>query len=73
MTSALFNIPPAETQLQRRHQLVYCEAANASTKNMTLDAKLKVVNKMGSSKNQKQPAIGREYIHTEVDSHQLNI
>ena len=32
------DMPPAETQLQRRHHLVHCDAANAATENITPDA-----------------------------------
>jgi len=37
-TGASFNLPPAETKLQRRHWLDHHVAANAATENMTLDA-----------------------------------
>jgi hypothetical protein len=61
------------TQQERRHQLVYREAADAATKHMTQEAHLKIVRKTGSSTNQKQHAVGCEYHHTVVNSHQLTV
>jgi len=54
------NAPLAETQLQRRHHLVHCDAAIAATKNMAQDAHLKKVHKTGLINNRQQHAIGRE-------------
>jgi len=45
------NAPLAETQLQRRHQLVHGDAAIAATENMAQDAHLKKVRKTGRSNN----------------------
>jgi len=70
-TGASANTPPAETQLLCRHQFAHCDAANAATKNMTLDAQLKIVHITGSSKNKKQHVIGYEYSQIEVDDRQL--
>jgi len=39
-TAISSDTPPAETQLQRRRQLVHHYAANAATENITLDTKL---------------------------------
>jgi len=61
------------TQQKRRHQLVYCNAANAATKDITQDAHLTIVSKTGSSTNMKQCAVGCEYIHTVVNSRQLGV
>jgi len=60
------NTPPAETQLQRRHHLAHRDAANAATKNITLDSQFKIVRKTGSSKNKKQHTIGCEYSQIET-------
>jgi len=60
MTGALSNAPPAETQLQYRHQLVRRDTAIAATKNMTQYARLKTVRETEQSKNMKQHAIGCE-------------
>jgi hypothetical protein len=57
MTGASRNAPLGETQQQRKHQLVHCEAAIVATEIMTQDAHLKKVHKPGSSKNEKQYAI----------------
>jgi len=40
---AYSNTPPAETQLECRHDLVHCDAANAATGNITLHPQLKIV------------------------------
>jgi hypothetical protein len=52
------NAPLADTQLQRRHQLVHRDAAIAATENMAHDAHLKKVLKTGRSNNRQQHAIG---------------
>jgi len=54
------NAPLAETQLQRRHQLVHRDAAIAATENMALDAHLKKVRKTRRSNNRQHHAIGCE-------------
>jgi len=51
--------------------LIHRNAANAATENMTQDAHLKIVPQTRNSKHQKQHAIGYEYIHIAVNSHQL--
>jgi hypothetical protein len=61
------------TQPERRLQLVHRDAANPATKHMTQDAHLKIVCKTGSSKNQKQHAIGCEYIYTVVNGCQITV
>jgi len=73
MTGASNNAPPCETQQQPRHQLVHCDAAIVATNNMTHDARLKIVRKIRSSKNEKQHAIGCESIHIDVDDDQLTV
>ena len=67
------NPRPSETQLQRWHHLAHCNAANAASENMTLDAQLKIVRITGSRRNNKQDAIGCEYSRIEVDDRQLMI
>jgi len=57
-TGASSNEPLAETQQQRRHQLVHYDAAIAATKNMAQDAHLKIVRKTGRSNNRQQHEIG---------------
>jgi hypothetical protein len=52
------NAPLADTQLQRRHQLVHRDAAIAATENMAQDTQLKTVRKTGRSNNRQQHAIG---------------
>jgi len=54
------NAPLAETQLQRRHQLVHRDAAIAATENMAQEVHLKKVPKTGRSNNRQQHAIGCE-------------
>jgi len=61
------------TQQECRHQVVHREATDAATKHMTEDAHLKIVCKTGSSTNKKQHAVGCQYLHTVVNSHQLTI
>jgi len=72
-TGASSNMPPAETQLQRRHQLAHHDAANAATENRTLDTQLNTVHKTGSSKNKKLHMIGCEDCGIKVDERQLII
>jgi len=50
----------AETQLQRRHQLVHRDAAIAATENMGPDAHLSKARNTGRSNNRQQHAIGCE-------------
>jgi hypothetical protein len=52
------NVPLAETQLQRTHQLVHRDAAIAATENMAQDPHLKKVRKTGRSNTRQQHAIG---------------
>jgi len=56
-TGASSHAPQAETQLQRRHQLVHRNAAIAATENMAQDAHLKKVRKTGRRNNRQQHAI----------------
>jgi len=67
------NTPPAETQLQLRNHWVHCDTANEDTKNLTLDALLKIVRKTGSSKNTKQHVMRYKCSRIVVHSHQLMI
>jgi len=69
-TGASFNASLQGTQ-QHGYQLVDCEAANVATENMTQDAHLNIIRKTGSSRNNKQHAIGCEYVHIMVDGRQL--
>jgi len=54
------NAPLAETQLQRRHQLVHCNTAMAAPEKMAQDAHLKKVRKTRPSNSRQQYAIGCE-------------
>ena len=72
-TGASNNVPPCETQPQRRHQLVHHDAAIVATEYMTLDAHLEILCKTGSNKNKKHHAIGCESIHIAVDDGQLTV
>jgi len=72
-TGASSNTPPAETQLQCRHDFVHHDAANAATENMTVDAQLKMVCRTRSSRNDKQHAHGYEYGRIVEDGCQLMI
>jgi len=67
------NGPLAETQQQRRHQLVHCNTAIAATENMAHDAHLTIVCKARRSNIGKQHAIGCEYLHIDVEGGQLTI
>jgi len=73
LAGALTNSSLIGTQHERRHQLVYCDAANAATRNMTQDAHLKIVRKTGSSTNKKQHAVRCEYIHPVVKVCQFTV
>jgi len=59
-TGASSNAPLAETQQQRRHQLVHRDSAIAATENMAQRAHLKIVHMTGRSNNRQQHAIGCE-------------
>jgi len=59
------------SQQERRHMFVHRDADNASTKHMTQNAHLKIVPKTGSRKNEKQHAVGCEYIHIKAKGVQL--
>jgi len=72
-TGASSNTPPAETQLQCWHRLVHRDTANAATRNMTLDTRLKIVRITGSSKNKKEHPIRCNCSHIEVHGCQLMI
>jgi hypothetical protein len=58
MTGALYNIPPTETQLQRKHYIVHLNTANAATENMTHETQLNTVPKNGSHRSVMLNAIG---------------
>jgi hypothetical protein len=72
-TGASSNAPLAETQLQRSHQFVHCDAAIAATENMAQDAPLKKVRKTCRSNNRQQHAIGCENLHIAIEGTQLTI
>jgi hypothetical protein len=57
-TGASSNAPLAETQLQRRHQLVHRDAAIAATRNMAQHVHVKTVRKTGRTNNRQEHAIG---------------
>jgi len=61
------------TQQERRHKLVHRDAANLATKHMTQDAHLKIVRKTGSSRINKQHAVGCENIRIEANGGQLTV
>jgi len=63
----LSNTPLAESQQQRRHQLVHHDAAIAATDNLAQDADLIKVGKTGRSKHRKQHAIGCEELNISVE------
>jgi len=73
LAGALSNTSFIGTQQECRHQLVYREAAEAATKQITQDGHLKIIRKTGSSTNMKQHAVGCEYLHTMVNSGQLTV
>jgi len=61
------------TQYMCSHQLVHRDMSNAATKCKTQDAHLIIVHKTGCSRNNKQPAVGCEYIHIEVTGHHSTV
>jgi hypothetical protein len=61
------------TEQYSRHKLVNHDATNVATKHMTQDAHLKIVRKTGNSKNNKQHAVGCEYILIIANSVQLTV
>jgi hypothetical protein len=61
------------TQPECRHKLVHHDAANAGSKYITQDAHLKIVCQTRGSKNQKQHAVGCEYIPNKANSGQLTV
>jgi hypothetical protein len=73
LAGATTNTDILGTQQVRRLKLVHHDAADAATKHMTQDAHLKIVRKTESSKNNKQHAVGCEYIHIEVNGGQCSI
>jgi hypothetical protein len=73
LAGASLNTSIVGTQHERRHQLVHWESADAATKHMTQDAHFIIVRKTGSSTNNKQHAVGCEYLHTMVNSRQLTV
>jgi len=72
-TGASHNVPPGETQQQRRDQVVHRNATIVATKNMTQDAHLQIVRTTGTSKNMMQHAIRCESIHIDVEDGQLTV
>ena len=73
LADASSNMSLIGTQQERRHQLVHRVAADTATKHMTEDAHFKIVRKTGRSTNNKQHAVGCEYLHTVVKSRQLTV
>jgi len=67
------NVTLAGPQQHHGHLLAHWEAANAASNSMTQDAHLKLIHKTGSSKNNKQHAIGCEYGHIAETSCQPTI
>jgi len=72
-TGASSNMSLLGAQHERRHQLVYRNAANEATKNMPLDAHLNIVRKTRGSRKKQQHTIQWEYIHTMVNGRQLTV
>jgi len=73
LAGATSNTDILGTQQERRHKWVHHDASNAATKHMTQDAHSNIVCKTGSSKNQKQHAVGCEYIDIEAKGGYLTI
>jgi len=73
LTDPSSNVSVTATQQQSRHQLVHLNTANAGSGNMTQYGHIKMGYTMRSCKNRKQHVIRCEYIHIEVDSHQLTV
>jgi len=69
-TGAPRNAQLGDTQQQRRHQIVYSDAAIVGTENLSQDTHLKKVRKTGSSRNMKQHEIRCESIHIRVNDGQ---
>ena len=67
------NMPPAVTQLQRRHHFAHRNTANAATRYLTLDAQLKIVCESRNSKKKTQHVIRCQYSRIEVNGSQLLI
>ena len=72
-SGASSNASLAGTQLQCRHQLVHHDTTNTATRNVTQNAHSKIICKTGTSKIKNQHGIGCNYIHIEVNWHQLTI
>jgi len=72
-TCAWSNAPLSETQQKRRHWLVHHNAADTATGIRTYNANSKILQKTGSTKNEKHHAIGGEWIHIEVQGHLLTV
>ena len=72
-TGAISNVPLADTQQQRKHQLVHHDGIIADNRNMAQDAHLKIVRQTGRSNCSNQHAIRCEYLHVDVDSGQLRM
>jgi hypothetical protein len=73
LTAASSNPSLIGTLQERRHQLVHCEAADATTKHITQDAHLQIVRKTGNSTTKKQHKVGYEYCHTMDNGRQLTV
>jgi hypothetical protein len=73
LTRASSNVSLIGALREPRHQSVHREAANAAKINMTQDAHLNIICKIGSSTHGKQHAVGCDYILTMVKCRQLTI
>jgi len=73
LAGATLNMDIFSTQPERRHKLVHRDAANVATKHMRQDAHWNIVRKTGSSKKDKQHAVGCESIHIEVMGGQFTV
>jgi len=73
VAGASSNMSLLGTQEKCRHQFVHRDTANAATKNMSQDEHIKPVHKTESSTNEKQHAVGCEYIHAVVNSGQFTV
>jgi hypothetical protein len=73
LAGATSNTDILGTQHEHRHMFVHRDAADAATKHMTQDAHLKIVRKTASRRNNKQHAVGCEYIHIDAIGSQLTV
>jgi hypothetical protein len=64
---------PNGTQQEHCHKLVHHDDSNAPSMHMPQYPPSKIFPKTGSSKNKKQHPIGRDYIYTVVNGHQITV